>query len=183
VIVIDNPYERWPAARTALMSAADVLLHLSTGIEESASLVILEAMAHGLPVIASRWSGAVETVREEEGILIDVWSAPLPDALRDGMFGRNPLRASGEVSRHAACDARQTIAAVVGFATNAERRQRAGEAALRGVRERHDLAGATRQRIDFFDEVAAGAEAAWTGPPPVRRLVDVARVLHTLGGH
>ena len=184
VIVVENPYARWPAARTALMSAADALLHLSTGLEETASLVVLEAMAHQLPVIASRWSGAAEILRGEEGILVDVWSAPVPEALRAGVFGRNPQLVAGEASRYAACDARQAIAAVVGLATNAERRRNAGEAALRAVRERHDVADAMQRRIAFFDEVATRAEAAWTGRPrPVRRLVDVERVLRTLGGH
>lgn len=181
VIIVDNPYATWPGARTALMSAADVLLHLSTGIEESASLVILEGMAHGLPVIASRWSGASEMLRGDEGILVDVWTAPVAEPLRDGLFGRNAQLAAGEASRHAACDARQTIAAIVGLATGAERRQRAGEAAVRAVRDRHSLADAMQRRIAFFDEVAAHAEAAWTGgAPPLRRLVDVDAVLRTL---
>lgn len=181
VIVADNPYATMPTARTALMSAADVLMHLSTGIEESASLVILEAMAHGLPVIASRWSGASEILLGEEGVLVDVWSAPVPESLRDGLFGRNAQLASGEASRHAACDGRQIIAAVVGFASSAERRQRAGEHALRAVHDRHSLARAMQRRIEFFDDVAACAEAAWTGvEPALHRLVDVDAVLRTL---
>lgn len=181
VIVVDNPYAAWPAARRALMSAADALLHLSTGLEETSSLVILEALAHGLPVIASRWSGASELLGGDEGVLVDVWSAPVPDALADGVFGRNPQLAAGEGSRLAACDGRQVIAAVTALATQPTRRAAAAAAARTAVTTRHALAAAMQRRVEFFAEVSDAAAAAWTGaPPPPRELVDAAAFARAL---
>lgn len=183
VIVVEDPYARWPHARTALMSAADALIHVSTGLEETSSLVILEAMAHGLPVIASRWGGASEIVRDgEDGALIDVYAAPLPHALRATVFGRLANVHAGEASRYAACDGRQLIEAVVRFVDHPEHRRRCGESALRSVRERHSLADAMRRRVEFFDELAAHAEAEWTGrQEPERALFDLDEVVASLG--
>lgn len=179
VIVVENPYELWPRARTALMSAADALVHLSTGLEETASLVLLEAMAHELPVIATRWSGSPDLIRDgEEGCLVDTWMAPLPDTRRAELLGREPLAVAGELARFAACDAGQLVAATVALATQPERRRRMGVAARTAVVERHALATATRRRLDFVAEASRAAQAAWTGAPPPRvPLVDLDALL------
>lgn len=52
------------------MTRADVLLHPS--LEESFGVVLAEAMAIGLPVIAGQHSGAVPWVVGEHGMLVDV---------------------------------------------------------------------------------------------------------------
>jgi glycosyltransferase involved in cell wall biosynthesis len=52
-LVIDNPYDLFPDARASLMSAADVFVHPSTGIEEASPLAVHEAQAHSLPVIVT----------------------------------------------------------------------------------------------------------------------------------
>ena len=167
------------------MSAADALIHVSTGLEETASLVILEAMAHRLHVVASRWAGASETVRDgEDGALIDVFAAPLPHALRAAVFGRVANAHAGEASRYAACDARQLIAAVVKLVEHPEHRRRCGESALRSVRVRHSLDDAMRRRVEFFDELAARAEAEWTTAQAggtERPLIDLDEVVACLG--
>ncbi|MGE3765303.1 MAG: glycosyltransferase [Kofleriaceae bacterium] len=181
VIVVENPYETWPNARTALMSAADALVHVSTGLEETCSLVTLEAMAHGLPVVASRWAAAADVIREgEDGHLVDVFASPIPDELRASAFGRFSHIYNGEVARYAAVDGRQLVAAVLALATNADHRGRCSDNALRSVRARHSLAGAMRQRVEFIDELAARAEAAWAAAPPPAPLVDVADLMRAL---
>ena len=54
----------------ALMSAADVLVHAST-VPEPLGLVVLEGMALGKPVVASRLGGPSETMTPGSGLLFD----------------------------------------------------------------------------------------------------------------
>ncbi len=58
------------AAVLQAMTDADVLLHPS--LEESFGVVLAEAMAIGLPVIAGKDSGAVPWVVGDHGVLVDV---------------------------------------------------------------------------------------------------------------
>ncbi len=52
----------------ALYSRADILV--STSVREGTSNVILEAMAHGLPVVATKTGGTPEILNERRGILV-----------------------------------------------------------------------------------------------------------------
>ena len=64
-----------------LMCRSDVLLH--PAVEESFGVVIAEAMAIGLPVIAGKQSGAVPWVVEDIGHLVDVSS---PGAMAEALL-------------------------------------------------------------------------------------------------
>lgn len=67
-IVIANPTNH---TRRALYAAADIFVSPSDNIQETFGLTILEAMASGLPVVASDWSGYRELVVDgETGFLI-----------------------------------------------------------------------------------------------------------------
>ena len=58
--------------RFSIWSAADIFCSLSDNVQESFGLTIIEAMAAGLPVIASNWNGYREAVEHGvNGILID----------------------------------------------------------------------------------------------------------------
>jgi glycosyltransferase involved in cell wall biosynthesis len=72
------------AEAVALLRDADVFVHPS--LEESFGMVIVEAMAQGLPVVAGARSGAVPWVvgGGTAGVLVDVTSAR---ALADGILG------------------------------------------------------------------------------------------------
>jgi hypothetical protein len=88
IVVIDNPRELFPDARASLMSAADVFLHPSTGLEEASPLAVHEAQAFGLPVIAARWAGIPEVVTHgETGYLFDTRAAPLRPSVATTFFG------------------------------------------------------------------------------------------------
>ena len=77
VVLISNPYEIWSRARQVLMSSADVFIHTTRGMEEAAPNVILEASAHGLPLIVSDWSNNAAYVRENHnGFLIPTYAFP-----------------------------------------------------------------------------------------------------------
>ncbi|GAA4681561.1 hypothetical protein GCM10023347_40550 [Streptomyces chumphonensis] len=59
VLLVENPSRR---TKGLLHSAADVFLQLGDNSQETFGLAVIEAMAYGLPVIASDWSGYRDTV-------------------------------------------------------------------------------------------------------------------------
>ncbi len=62
-------------AFAATWRAADVFISLADSVQETFGLTPVEAMAAGLPVIASDWNGYKETVREGlDGFRILTWA-------------------------------------------------------------------------------------------------------------
>jgi glycosyltransferase involved in cell wall biosynthesis len=60
-----------PENRIGTWQAADVFLSLSDNLQETFGLVIVEAMASGLPVVATDWNGYRDlVVHEETGLLV-----------------------------------------------------------------------------------------------------------------
>lgn len=77
---------RAPAVRDAIWSAGDVFVSLVDNIQETFGLSPVEAMAAGLPVVASDWDGYRETVRDGiDGMLVPTAmpAAPFGAALAD----------------------------------------------------------------------------------------------------
>lgn len=59
-----------------LYSAADCFVSISDSVQETFGLTVIEAMASGLPVIGSDWSGYKESVKDGvTGILVPTYSA------------------------------------------------------------------------------------------------------------
>jgi len=79
--------------------AADLFVHPS--LYEGSSIVTLEAMAHRLPVVATRAGGLPDKVRPGlNGWLVEPGDASaLSDALADALGARARLRAMGEAGR------------------------------------------------------------------------------------
>jgi hypothetical protein len=66
-----------PWTRSAVWRAADVFASLSDNIQETFGLVIVEAMASGLPVIATDWDGYRDLVADgETGLLVPTLMLP-----------------------------------------------------------------------------------------------------------
>lgn len=59
-----------PAERKATLSAADIFVFPIDNVQETFGLAPVEAMAAGLPVIASDWDGLKQTVSDEVGIRV-----------------------------------------------------------------------------------------------------------------
>jgi glycosyltransferase involved in cell wall biosynthesis len=172
VIVVENPSEEFSNPRRCLMSAADAFLHLSTGLQEASPNVIAEAMAHGLPVIATDWAGAAEMISEgETGYLIETQALPVSESSRASLFGQSH-------NAHATSAARVVVCA---FSDFVERAVALGDADLRGrlgararaVSEERSLQQMTARYVAFFDQVSQEAERSWTGPAPFRPLVEI----------
>jgi glycosyltransferase involved in cell wall biosynthesis len=69
------------ARKSALLRDGDIFCFASL-VPEGQPLVILEAMAAGLPVVSSEWPGIADTVVDgETGILVDPSAASFADAL------------------------------------------------------------------------------------------------------
>lgn len=65
------------AARDRVWAAADIFISLSDNIQETFGLTPIEAMAAGLPVVATDWNGYRETVRDGvDGFLIPTSMPP-----------------------------------------------------------------------------------------------------------
>jgi glycosyltransferase involved in cell wall biosynthesis len=74
VTVLDDPSE---AVKHLLYGAADIYVLPADNIQESFGLTVLEAMAHGLPVVASDWSGFRDIVVDGvTGFLVPCWWDP-----------------------------------------------------------------------------------------------------------
>jgi glycosyltransferase involved in cell wall biosynthesis len=68
--------------RFGVWKAADIFMSLVDNIQETFGLVIVEAMASGIPVIASDWNGYRDlVVHGESGLLVPTWSidSAMPD--------------------------------------------------------------------------------------------------------
>jgi alpha-maltose-1-phosphate synthase len=126
---------RKPDARSSLWSAADIFCSLSDNIQETFGLTVIEAMAAGLPVVASNWDGYREAVTHGvNGILIDTWMPPV--SLADAgyrYFSRvdDYGQFVGGVSQFCVVDLGQVADWLVRLGTDRSLRRRIGAAASR----------------------------------------------------
>jgi glycosyltransferase involved in cell wall biosynthesis len=158
VIVLPNPYELWPNARHALMSAADICLHLSTGVEEVAPLVVCEAMAYGLVPVVADWSGMREQVQHQEtGWIVGTWTPPLPAELIFGAAVGYEPSYNIEVSKSVACDPGEIHRGLVTLATHAALRQDLSTKATAYAQAHFSIARATDARLAVFESAAVAA--------------------------
>jgi len=66
---------RDPQIRGACWAAADLFISLADNLQETFGLTPLEAMAAGLPVLATDWDGYRDTVRDGvDGFLVTTWA-------------------------------------------------------------------------------------------------------------
>jgi glycosyltransferase involved in cell wall biosynthesis len=185
VLILDNPYELWSNARERLMSAADVFVHLTTGVEEVWPMAALEASAFGLPLIASDWAGLPELVEAgTSGFLIPTHLSDPPPFLQRMMLARTSSQANVDLSRCAGCDGTAFLAAARVLAEQAERRRAMGAQSRRRAESLFNLADVARRRVDFFDVLAEAARdpaRATESRPPLMDLVSFRSVLWSQG--
>ncbi|WP_374469888.1 glycosyltransferase family 4 protein [Phenylobacterium sp.] len=159
-----------------LWAAADVFLSLVDNIQETFGITPLEAMAAGLPVVASDWDGYRSTVRDGvEGFLVPTLLPP-PVGIGDSMVLGHTMEADsyqayvGSVAQHTAVHVGRAAGALAELIASPELRRRMGAAGRARVRASFDwpvIAGAYRALIG---ELAAVRRAA--PDPPARHRMN-----------
>lgn len=145
-----------------LWAGADVFLSLVDNIQETFGITPLEAMAAGLPVVASDWDGYRSTVRHgSEGFLVPTLGGPIGGGLGARMVERHTIEGQyyqayvGGVAQHTAVHIGRAADAIAELAASPDLRRRIGEAGRRRVAEAFDWPVVARMIHDLTDELAA----------------------------
>jgi len=93
------PFQRDQRALAQLLASCDVLVH--PGDCETFGLIVLEAMACGLPVVGTTGGGVAELIDDSTGILVAPNSADSLGAGIEAMFARDLARMSRAACRKA----------------------------------------------------------------------------------
>jgi glycosyltransferase involved in cell wall biosynthesis len=152
--------------------AADVFVSPVDNIQESFGLTILEAMAAGLPVIASNWSGYRDIVVEgETGFLIDtmidsqVWDT----ADKLAAFALSPITES-YLARHTLVSPQQLIQRLRLLLTDSALRARFGMAGRSRILNTYVWSMVIRQYAELWQEQLAVYRETGAATPSRLRL-------------
>ena len=131
-----------PEYRFSIWHAADIFASLSDNIQETFGLVILEAMASGLPVVATDWNGYRDLVVEgETGLLVPTYmvqgaTADATVRLLTGMINYDHFLA--ECNQTVTVDCSSTTAAITRLIESPQLRTTMGAAGRRRAQEQFD---------------------------------------------
>ena len=162
---------REPRVRRFVWFAADIFASLSDNIQETFGLTPIEAMAAGLPVVATDWNGYRDTVRDG----IDGFMVPTrmpqpglgqPFALRQFLRIDSYDRYIGNTSQCVAVDVEAAAAAITRLATDAGLRRRMGAAGRRRARETFDWSVVIRAYQDLWRDLADRRRHETENAPP-----------------
>ncbi|WP_148216769.1 glycosyltransferase family 4 protein [Phenylobacterium zucineum] len=163
-----------------LWAAADVFLSLVDNIQETFGITPLEAMAAGLPVVASDWDGYRFTVRHgEEGFLIPTLGGPESGGLGGTIAARHVFGLDsyqtyvGALAQHTAVHIGRCAEALAALIRSPDLRRRMGEAGRARVRTAFDWPVVAGQYRELVDELSAIRAAA--ADPPAGRQSDPVR--------
>ncbi len=134
---------RKPDIRRGIWAAADIFSSLSDNIQETFGITPIEAMAAGLPLVASNWDGYRDTIRDgTDGFLVPTAQPPagtglsLAQAFEDDQI--NYDRYVGAAAQHIAVDVAATTAAFTRLVSDAALRRKMGAAGRQRARELYD---------------------------------------------
>ncbi len=166
VRIIPDPSDQ---EKRELYAAADLFVSPADGVKETFGITLIEAMAAGLPIVASDWDGYRDSVSHgETGFLV-------PTAWPE-LEGFEEAAASFRISsvRTLAASTAVDLDSLQNFlqklVSERELRLRMGEAAKRTARQRFDWAVVVKQYEDLWDSLCecqdalqSSAQDKWQG--------------------
>ena len=156
----------------SIWAAADIFCSLSDNVQESFGLAIVEAMAAGLPVVASNWDGYRDTVEHGvTGILVDSYmpAVSLADTAYRYINGEdNYDRYIGGLSQFCMVDVAQTAHWISHLGAEPELRRKLGVAAKRAARSNFDWAVVLLRYRELWAEQRDRLLRARAGKAPTR---------------
>jgi len=142
-----------------LYRAADVFLSLGDSVQETFGISTVEAMAVGLPVVASAWNGHRESVREgASGLLLPtIWGGnDLPASLMS-MWERTHYLSHRWLSKQVAYSPAALASAMYYLACSPGRREAMGEEGRVLAHERHSYQSVGSQYASLFEQLATAS--------------------------
>lgn len=167
-----------PAAPFETLSASDIFVFAIDNFQETFGIAPIEAMAAGLPVIATDWDGIKDTVSEDVGIRVktrmlgdrhslpDIWNY-FNHPNQHGQYGD---RCSATIE----IDLRQLTQAIHDLASNRDLRQRMGAAAIKRAQTVYDWSVIIPQYQAFWAELQNIRTVSTTELPDTMRFNPVA---------
>ena len=148
-----------PEVVSAAWNIADIFLSLVDNIQETFGLTPLEAMAFGLPVVASDWDGYRLTIRDEiDGFLIPTLFPELQD-LGIVLANSHALELTtyqnyvGSLAQHISVDVRSASQALLSLIDSPSLRKRMGEAGRARVKSTFSWPVVVSQYKELFSEL------------------------------
>jgi len=158
----------------AIWSAGDVFLSLVDNIQETFGITLLEAMASGLPVVASDWDGYRATVEHGlQGFLIPTLGGPpglgyamsLPHVFAMESYQHYV----GALAQCTAVNVARAAEALAALISQPELRRKMGQAGRKRVQSTFDWPIVVGELISLFDELAEiRRHSAGFGSPSAR---------------
>ncbi|HEY2785007.1 MAG TPA: glycosyltransferase family 4 protein [Fimbriiglobus sp.] len=145
-----------PETRSAVWHAADVFCSLSDNIQETFGLVIVEALASGLPVVASDWDGYKDLVTNgETGWLVPTFmirGATHDSTARLVLESHSYEHFLAETSQAVVVDSAAAARALTRLIADESERRRMGEASRRSALQRFSWNGVIRAYEKLWEE-------------------------------
>ena len=145
-----------PGVRQVMWHAADVFASLSDNVQETFGLVVVEALASGLPVVASDWDGYRDLVTDgETGLLVPtrMVHGATADSLPRLVLEAHPYEHFlAETSQAVAVDVPAAADALTRLVGDAAERRRLGANARRAALERFTWAEVVRRYEELWAE-------------------------------
>ena len=163
---VTNDDTRFP---DGMWAAADIFASPSDNVQESFGLTPIEAMAAGLPVIASNWDGYRASIRDgRDGFLISTF-APPPEAglaIAERYFNdENYGVALTGAAQSTAVDIGRCAEAIAVLATDENRRRAMGASGRAHAESTFDWKHVIRAYETLWEELAQKRRAAALRPP------------------
>jgi glycosyltransferase involved in cell wall biosynthesis len=158
-----------------LWAGADIFLSLVDNIQETFGITPLEAMAAGMPVVASDWDGYRSTIRDGiDGFLIPTLGGPAGPlgltTLQRHILGATSYQSYvGEIAQHTAVNIGRAAAALANLIRSPDLRRRMGAAGRARVQADFDWSVVARAYQALLDELA---EIRGSAPDPAPRRSD-----------